>query len=87
MALAAPASIRKQDVRGQLADSRVELAANRSHELTFIRRVRNDASVVIRLLTNDQTAEACTVLGGLVHASTRRLGQLAVDFDDEGTAA
>jgi hypothetical protein len=84
MALAAPLP-RKQDVRGELADTRVELAANRTSELVFIHRIRGDASAVIRLLVNDQIPEACSVLGGMVHATDRRLGQLAVT-DDETAA-
>ena len=74
---------RKQDVRGELADCKAERAAGRVEELVFIHRVRSDASRVIRLLVNEDLVAAASLAGGLVHASTRRLAQLAVPDEDD----
>lgn len=83
---AAPITIaRKQDIRGELADSRIELAVHRHEELTFIHRVRNDATRVIRLIEGGMLAEAHSTLGGLLHAATRREAQ--TQTPDDGAAA
>lgn len=80
----APLRLPKPDWR--LEECQIELAVHKADEITFIRRVRGDASRVIRLIEGGLLAEAHTTLGGLVHASARRESQVTAK-PDEGDAA
>ena len=73
---AAPVSIRKADRRTEVDDLRVELAARRDEELIYIRRTREGSMRAYRLIEGGRLVEAQSMLGGIVHASNRRMTQL-----------
>ena len=85
MAAILPLPVRKQDVRGELADARIELAVQRHEELTFIRRFKDDAARVIRLIEGGLLVEAEFTAGGMLHLAGRREVQLTTP--DEGDVA
>lgn len=75
--MAAPVSFdRKADVRTEADHLRVELAARRAEELIFIRRTWEGSLRAYRLIEGGRLVEAQSMVGGLVHASNRRMVQL-----------
>ena len=74
---AAPVSIaRKPDRRTEADDLRVEIAAHRDEELIFVRRTWEGSLRAFRLIEGGRLVEAQSMVGGLVHASNRRITQL-----------
>ena len=82
-----PLPFRKQDVRGELADCRMELAVHKAEELIFVRRFKDDASRVIRLIEGGLLVEAQFKSAELLHAAGRREVQLTASDDDLGGTA
>lgn len=67
---------RKPDRRTEADDLRVELAARRDEELIYIRRTWEGSMRAFRLIEGGRLVEAQSMIGGLVHASNRRMTQL-----------
>ena len=89
MAAASPLRLseRKQDIRGELADCRIELTVHKAEELIFVRRFKDDASRVIRLIEGGLLVEAQFKSAELLHAAGRREVQLLASDDDFGGTA